>query len=189
MTAKSKGGDRVIISRPMKGRLDKQNVKKLYTTAFPREEQLPWWVLCLQVRLRKAELTCYERDGIFCGFTLTSSTAQVQFVMFFAVEADLRGKGYGTGILELLKVQNPQRPIILNVEPLDDEADNAAQRVSRMRFYEKNGFYDTGYEIDEVGGTFRILSTRQRLDVEAYLTMFQRMSFGLWRPEIREVQK
>jgi GNAT superfamily N-acetyltransferase len=163
--------------------------KKLYLSAFPKEELLPWWVLRLMTLPKGAAITSYYTGDDFCGFTHTTITDEVVYVMFFAVQDELRGKGYGSAILEYLKQDNPGKPIILNVEPLDERADNAQQRISRMRFYEKNGFYDTGYEIDEVGGTFRILSTRKKLDVEAYLTMFQRMSFGLWRPEIREVQK
>ena len=75
---------------------------------------------------------------------------------------------------------------MLNVELLDPGAENYAERCSRVAFYKKNGFYDTQYDIDEVGGTFRVLATRQTLDVEGYLQVFRKMSFGLWRPYIRK---
>jgi hypothetical protein len=56
-----------------------------------------------------------------------------------------------------------------------------------MRFYEKNGFFDTGYNIAEVGGVFRVLSTVPELDVRAYRNVFRKLSFGLWNPEIMKI--
>lgn len=176
----------MIISKPLGSSTHSRKARNLYRTAFPKEEQLPWLLLRFMTALRLAQLNCYERDGVFCGLTVISSTPKVRFVMFLAVEEALRGTGCGSEILAQLK---GKRPVILNVEPLDDQAQNAAQRVLRMRFYEKNGFYDTGYEIDEVGGTFRVLSTEPKLDVPSYSEVFGKMSFGFWRPEIREVEK
>ena len=108
-------------------------------------------------------------------------------VLFFAVNADFRGRGYGSAILTYLKEKNPNRSVILNVEPLDEEAENAEERIRRMRFYEKNGFFDTGYDIEEIGGTFRVLATEKEIDMEAYLRVFGKMSFGLWKPKWAKV--
>lgn len=162
--------------------------KRLYYKAFPREERLPWWVLRLMTAQKDAKLTAYDHGNEYWGFTHTTATDDVLFIMFFAVEDDLRGKGCGSAILEHLKQHNPGKTIILNVEPLDDAAENAMQRVQRMHFYEKNGFHDTGYNIAEVGGVFRVLSTKPVLDVDAYLRVFRKLSFGLWRPEITAIK-
>lgn len=162
--------------------------KKLYSRAFPKEERLPWWVLRLMTTQRGVELTAYYQGSEFWGFTHTTVTEDVLFVMFFAIQDDLRGKGCGSAILEHLKQHNPGKAIVLNVEPLDDAAPNAAQRVSRMRFYEKNGFFDTGYDVAEVGGVFRVLSTQPALDVKSYLRVFRRLSLGFWKPEITAVK-
>lgn len=165
---------------------EKAAVKQLYHSAFPKEEQMPWWLLRLISLRRDMGITAYYSDGAFCGMTVTVGTEQYLFVLFFAVADDCRGQGYGSEILTVLQRENPNRPIVLNVEPLDESAENAAQRVMRMRFYERNGFYDTGYNIDEVGGTFRVLSNRP-LNVDGYRRVFSRLSYGLWRPYIRTV--
>ena len=86
-----------------------------------------------------------------------------------------------------LKEQYPGKAIVLNIELLDPDAENYDDRVRRLRFYEKNGFHDTGYNIDEVGGTFRILSTAKEFDPDAYLAVFKWLSFGVWRPRITKV--
>ena len=163
--------------------------KELYAQAFPKEERLPWWVLRLSTLVPDVALTAYYDGANFCGFTHTTSTDKVLFLMFFAVQSDLRGKGYGSAILDYLKRQNPGKAIVLNVEPLDPTVSNAQERVNRMLFYRKNGFYDTGYDITEVGGIFRVLSTVPKLDTNAYRKVFRKISLGLWRPKITEVTK
>ena len=135
-----------------------------------------------------ASITSYELEDVFCGFTHTTVTNDTVFVMFFAVQDGFRGKGCGSAILEHIKKHNPGKALILNVEPLDDSADNAQQRIKRIRFYEKNGFYDTGYDIKEVGGTFRVLSTQPVLNTESYLRVFHKLSFGLWKPKITQIR-
>ena len=169
----------------MEWKKDLAPARALYSRAFPKEERLPWWVLRLSALVRGVELTAWYEGGNFCGFTHTTATEDVLFVMFFAVEEGCRGRGYGSAILSRLKQSG--RKIILNVEPLDETADNAAERVRRMAFYQKNGFFDTGYDIEEVGGVFRVLSTVPELDVEGYLKVFRRLSFGMWRPKIEKV--
>ena len=119
--------------------------------------------------------------------THTTVAGDVLFVMFFAVSEKLQGQGYGSAILDFLKKQNPGKQILLNVEPVDVPAENLPQRQRRMQFYVKNGFYDTGYNIAEVGGTFRVLATTRVLDTRAYLQVFAKISFGLWKPEITKV--
>lgn len=127
----------MVISKPIGNSAHGQRAKILYENAFPKEEQLPWWLLRLMTALRLTELNCYECDGVFCGLTVMRTTPKVQFVMFFAVEESLRGQGYGSSILELLK---GERPVILNVEPLDDQAQNAAQASAGCAFMRKTAF-------------------------------------------------
>ena len=161
-----------------------KQVRKLYLEAFPKEERLPWWVLRFTTVLNGVELSAFYDDGEFCGFTHTTITNDTVYIMFFAVNENLRSKGYGSAILEKLKQMHSGKTIILNVEPLDGQAANADQRVKRMRFYERNGFYDTGYNSTEVGGIFRVLSTKPNLDIKAYLRVFHKISFGFWQPRV-----
>ena len=177
-----------MTSKRWKAVADKAAVKELYRNAFPKEEQMPWWLLRL-ISLRKdMGITAYYDGDTFCGMTVMVGTKEYLFVLFFAVADGHRGQGYGSEILSLVKRENPHRPIVLNVEPLDETADNAAQRVDRMRFYNRNGFFDTGYNIDEVGGTFRVMSN-SALDPQAYQGVFRRLSYGLWKPYIRKVEE
>ncbi len=161
--------------------------KELYISAFPKYERLPWWVLRLLTLNKNANITCYYDEEQFCGFTYDVTTDSILFLMFFAVNDELRGKGYGSAILEYLKKNHPDKAVTLNVEPIDPTAENAHERVRRIEFYKKNGFFDTNHNIDEVGGTFRVLSTKMELDKEAYLKAFTGITLGLWRPKITKL--
>ena len=163
--------------------------KNLYHTSFPKEERLPFWVMRALALKKGIDFTCYYDENEFCGFTYTASKGNILFVLFFAVETSLRQNGYGSAILQYIKEQNPDKTIVLNVELLDPRADNYEERVKRFAFYKKNGFYDTGYDIEEVGGVFRVLSTSPILDTVAYSRVFKKMSFGLWNPKIMRVEE
>ena len=165
-------------------KFDFSEANRLYRAAFPKEERVPLGLLRLLTLRRGVDLICYCEGETFCGFTYTVTDGNVVFVLFFAVDEALRGRGYGSSILKLLREKNPGKTVILNVEPLDPNAENAEERVRRVRFYENNGFFDTGYDIDEIGGTFRVFATEKCIDVGAYLKVFGRMSFGLWKPKI-----
>ncbi len=163
-------------------------IKTLYTTAFPKEEQMPWWLLRLLTVNPAVELTGYYDGETFCGLTFTAWREQVLFVLFLAVDDSRRGQGYGSAILSFLKEHHPGKTIMLNVELLEEDAPNLQERINRMAFYKKNGFFDTGYNIREVGGVFRVLSTDPKPDMQAYQRVFGTMSLGLWKPPITKVK-
>ena len=164
-------------------------IKKLYQTAFPKEELLPWWIVRLLNMQKRVSLTGYYHGETFAGFTFSATEGDILFILFFAVEESSRGKGLGSEILQYLKDSNPGKTIVLNVEPLDESAENNDQRIRRMAFYKKNGFYDTGYNIREVGGVFRVLATAPELDTAAYGKVFRKITLGLWRPEMTKIEK
>jgi GNAT superfamily N-acetyltransferase len=161
-------------------------LRRLYHTAFPKEEQMPWWLLRLISLRQDMGVEGFYAEDQRRGLTVSVATEEVLFILFLAVDEDCRGQGWGSTILNQLKEAYPGRTILLNVELLDPAAENYDQRLRRMRFYKKNGFFDTGFDIDEVGGTFRVLGTAPRLDVEAYLRVFAKLSFGFWKPYIRK---
>ncbi len=168
---------------------NRREIKELYFSSFPKHEQMPWWLMRLLATQPGVEIAGYYEEDLFCGFTYTVATEGMLFVMFFAVNGEIRGKGYGSAILGLLKQNHPGKTVLLNVEPLDENAENYDQRVRRFKFYKKNGFFDTGFDIDEVGGTFRVLASSPEMDPEAYLGVFKKMSRGLWKPKITKAEQ
>ena len=177
----------IITTSNVKNAQNKTEIKSLYRAAFPREEQLPWWLLRLWNALGRGDLTAFYDADAFCGFTFSATQGDILYVMFFAVADEIRGQGYGSAILDHLKQTNPGKTILLNVELLDETAPNYDQRIRRMGFYRKNGFCDTGFNIREVGGVFRVLSSTSRMDAQAYQRVFMKLSYGFWKPKITKV--
>ena len=173
-----------LSAKNFKNSSDRTAIKNIYLKSFPKYERLPWWMLCFLTVRKGIDITAYYDGENLCGFTYTVTEGNILFVLFFAVEDTIRGKGYGSAILDYLKASNSEKSVLLNVELLDPSADNYLERVRRFRFYEKNGFYDTKYDIEEVGGVFRVLATMPTFDKKEYLRIFRKMSFGFWKPRI-----
>lgn len=164
-----------------------KQVKKLFEQSFPKEERVPWWILRLNTRRAGFDLWAWLDGDTFCGFTLETTVGDLHFLMLLAVESAMHSKGYGSGILSVIRQEH--ETIVLNMEPMDETAPNYPERCRRLAFYKKNGFFDTGCDVWEVGGKFRILSTKPRLDLEAYGKIFKWLSFGLWNVKLKQEEK
>ena len=156
--------------------------KALYIQAFPKEERLPWWLLRLNAQRQGINLTAWLDGEQFCGFTASVTVDGMHFLLFFAIAESLRGKGFGSVVLSQLRQE--YKTVTLNVEPLTDTAPNLEERKRRFAFYQKNGFFDTGYHVWEVGGKFRVLSTTQSLELNAYKRIFRKLSLGFWNVKL-----
>ena len=178
-----------LSEKNFKNSSDRTAIKNIYLKSFPKYERLPWWILRFLAVRKGIDITAYYDGELLCGFTYTVTEGNILFVLFFAVADTVRGKGYGSAILSYLKESNPGKSVLLNVELLDPSADNYEERVRRFRFYERNGFYDTKYDIEEVGGVFRVLATAPTFDNKEYLRVFRKMSFGFWRPRIMQAER
>ena len=49
------------------------------------------------------------------------------------------------------------RTVVLEIEPLDDDAPNIEQRRRRLAFYERGGFALTGYRIHEGDQSYSVM--------------------------------
>ncbi len=170
----------ISLTSSLKEHSIKNKVKVLYLSAFPKYERLPFWVLMALHRLGRATFTAFLSGGEFCGFTYSVTVKGAHFIMFFAVEESLRFNGYGSAILSKIKSVYSSDDVVLNVEIPSEDAHNLSERLKRIEFYRKNGFFDTGYNVREVGGEFRVLATDGKFDFDAYKKVFRKFSFGFW---------
>ena len=159
-------------------------IKKLYISAFPKDERLPWFVLRLSALRKDIRLHAYLDGDTFCGFTHSVTRHGLHFLLFFAVEESLRSRGYGSAILSALKQEH--KTLVLNIEPLNPDAPDFPQRQNRYRFYRRNGFYDTGCHVEEKDGIFRVLSTAPEVDTFAYRKLLRHLTLGLWKEKVLE---
>lgn len=164
-------------------------VKTLKDKAFPQNEQIPMWLLLLWARWSCAKFTAYYDGVSFCGITYTMQNREAVFVLYLAVNGRMRSKGYGSAIIQELKTRNPGKTLLLNVEPVDETANNSVQRQRRIDFYKKNGFYETGYRITDKRENYDILSTSKEFSISLYQDLLRQFSFGFYRPSVHKIQK
>ena len=161
--------------------------KALQKRAFPKNEQYPFWILRLMACRKGIDYFAHYDNDLFCGISYTSSTDKIMYVLYLAVNDEIRSKGYGTLILKHLKEMGGNREITLNIEPLYENADNYEQRIKRMKFYEKNGFRDTGYRLVDKTGEYAVLSTSDNFSIEDYKKAISKIGMNLYKPKIVKV--
>ena len=145
-----------------------EKIKQLYETAFPEDEQIPWDDLIRLVGEMPLDFTAYYDGEVmeqqehnqscmnfvesrqnstesqdFIGFTIVYPRKSFNWLWYFAVNKELRGKGYGQQILTKLIERYEDQPFVLDMESATQVCDNLEQRKQRRTFYLRNGFKDT----------------------------------------------
>ena len=125
------------------------NVFDLYEKAFSDAQRVPPQILRYRMRNGKAGFNIiYEHDN-WIGFIYNVEYMDIVFVQFFAISELCRSRGYGSKVMDLMRELHSGKRIVLNIEELDEKAQNHQQRIKRKAFYEKNGFKPSGYIVKE----------------------------------------
>ena len=127
-----------------------EDVRRLYESAFPKEEQIPWKDLMRLMKTMSLDFTVYYEDGNLVGLTIVYPRKQFNWFWYFAVPEELRGQGIGQRILTQLIERYKGKSNILDMESPEQICENSEQRKRRHAFYLRNGFRDTG-----VGKSFK----------------------------------
>lgn len=165
---------------------DYAEIVKLMKTAFPKNEQFPMWLLRLLACKKSIDFTAYYDEELFAGVSYTAMSDNMIFILFLAVNSNIRSKGYGTAILEHIKKNSNGKTITLNIEPVIESAENYEQRKSRLLFYERNGFNVTEYMIEDNGENYLILSNTSEYSIADFKEVIKKMSFGLYNPKVHK---
>ncbi len=126
-----------------KANANDNQLKLLYQTAFPENEQIPWNDLIRLIEEMNLDFTAYYEDNNFIGFTIIFPHKKFNWFWYFAVIPELRGQGKGRKILAALIEKYKGKNIVLDMESPKQECDNKEQRIRRHNFYSRNGFRDT----------------------------------------------
>ncbi|MBP5688320.1 MAG: GNAT family N-acetyltransferase [Muribaculaceae bacterium] len=125
-------------------------LRRLYETAFPEEEQIPWRDLMRLVDVMPLDFTAYYDDERLMGFTIVYPRRSFNWFWYFAVPEQMRGRGVGQIILSQLIEKYKDSTNILDMESPEQMCENQSVRRRRHDFYLHNGFRDTG-----VGRSFK----------------------------------
>lgn len=166
-----------------------RRVKKLYVETFPAEQRIPFWALRLRAGMNGMEVTAYTEDGVFCGFSYYVVLDDLTYLYYLAVEPEMRDRGLGGQMLDMLAAKRPDVPLAIDIEMRDRNADNARQREARRSFFMNNGFAPSGSGFKD-GGVFEILVRGTKPENPSrYASAIDRLAFGLTQTLIRPVKE
>lgn len=159
---------------------DYKTLKKLYVSAFPRNERPPFFILRTRAERGLGDFHIIKDGEKFVGFAYVIPYADMAYLYYFAIDGEIRGKGYGSeAISELKKIYEGKR-FFLAREMLDENSENYGQRVKRHAFYIKNGFTDLPVKIKEASVTFDVMGIGGAVGKEEYKALMDGF-FGKFR--------
>ena len=136
----------------------KDELEKLYLSAFPKEERFPFWILEECSKEDNSDLNVVLDNDKFVGMCYIVNCDGAYYLMYLAVQEELRNKKYGSKILEDLKEK--YKTLFLSVDIPTDETS-----IKRKNFYLKNGFYDTNKYYEDTGVWYEILCTDNEYEI------------------------
>ena len=83
-----------------KVKLSNKNVKKIYLDAFPKKERIPFFMMVLLTKITHTEFLAFYDKDLLCGLVYSATIGNITYIIFFAVDKDIRSKGYGSKILD-----------------------------------------------------------------------------------------
>ena len=136
-------------------------LRRLYETAFPVEEQIPYDDLVYLLDAMDIDYTAYYEGEMLVGLTMVLRLPKYNWGWYFAVQDQLRGKGIGQGILTaVLDKYRDGNPFVIEIEsPLQPDAPNHEQRKRRHAFYLRNGLKYTDASRTYEGITYTIMTS------------------------------
>ena len=144
----------------------------LLKSAFPKKEQTPMLLLLIGALRKSTHFRAFYDGDKFAGLLYTIENDRYYFILYLAVNPEMRSGGIGGEILDYAYVQAGDKIIVLNVEPLDSSADNHEQRERRIAFYARHGICETGYAFSMDGVKYSVLaSDTKKFNPKAYSDM------------------
>ncbi len=147
---------------------EQRAIKRLYKTAFPKNERAPFWMLVSRVKKRRAVLLCAKDGERLIGMAYLVEGETAVYLFYYAICGDCRGMGYGSKVLSELIKRYEGRKLFLSRETLDSSADNYSERLRRHSFYLRLGFEDQPELVSEGGVIFDTMSIGGRVTPDEY---------------------
>lgn len=113
--------------------------KGLYACSFPLFEQRTEEQQRTAFDNPSYHLVAYEANEILVGFISYWEFDDYLYIEHFAINARMRGKGYGSDILRSF-IRSTEKIILLEIDPVTDNVSEA-----RLSFYKTCGFHENPY--------------------------------------------
>lgn len=163
---------------------DKERLYAINDEAFPEWERIPSGQMLAVMEQYDCTAWAIYHDNTMVGFAsvMHSEDYSIGYIWFLAIAADCRGCGYGSATLRLLKEEYSGSQLVLDMEQLTPEANNYNQRISRLRFYERNGFSRAFMGMSYFGMDFELMSCPTPLRLNDFKSMLSKIANNGFRP-------
>lgn len=168
-------------------RQDYKWIYQLYFASFPLAERKPFSRICRNCRNGRMEMWVIKENTAFLGFFVCAVYEEMVLIDYFAVIPSKRGKGVGGDALKLLSEVYPDYSIFLEIEPENEKAQNALQRVRRKNFYLRCGFQETGIKWNMYGVPMEVLCYQKQLSLNQCEKMYRYLYGRFWFLPIRRI--
>lgn len=161
-----------------------KKVKEVYMDSFPKKERMPYLMMLLMAKKEDTNFLAFYDEDVFCGFVYMARSNNIIFVMFLAVDRNIRSKGYGSKILNEIFSLYPNDKIIISIERCDVDAEDIDIRLRRKDFYLRNGFIESGYLIELEHIKQEIIVKNGQFDKDEFSSFLKKYSNGVMKPPI-----
>lgn len=143
-------------------------IKRLYRRAFPKCERKPFSLIMKWYKKGKSDIWYFCDEKGFLGFSTTINGESEILIDYFTVDDKRRGNRNGTKMIKALLENYAPLGVFLEIEMLDEKADNYPQRVRRRKFYLAAGLEPLGTYAKLFGTDMELLGVRCSMDYEKY---------------------
>ena len=171
----------VDIKRPI-GLLQWLEIYHLYQSAFPASEKKPFSMIRSMHKKGKSDVWYCEENGKFAGLVITINGPDKILLDYLAVAKNRRGQGFGSRILQKMREQYAGKGVFLEIEIVDEAADNYEERKRRKQFYLSNGMIPMNVFVELFGVDMELLGFDCALTFEEYHD-FYRDNYNAWAAE------
>lgn len=147
-------------------------IYELYMEAFPEDERKPFKLIEEKVHEGKMEILALEEEEKFVGLAITILHQDMVLMDYFAIEASCRGQGIGGRAIELLKERYQDRRMFLEIEVIDENAANNAERIRRKAFYKSHGLTEAKIYVSLFGVEMELLTVNCELTYDEYYSVY-----------------
>lgn len=150
-----------------------KQIKQLYFSAFPSEERAPFYLIIKRTKRENVDFLAIYCEKKWVGMIYIINYLDLSYVFYFALDDSQRGQGIGSAVLREIHKLYSGRRFFLALEQLDKNAENYAQRLSRSRFYLKNGLKKLSISIKEGNVLYDAMGFGGEVKPEEYREMMK----------------
>lgn len=157
-------------------------IYRLYQSAFPASEKKPFSMIRSMQKKGKSDVWYCTEDGKFAGLVITINGPDKILLDYLAVAKKRRGQGIGSQMLKKMREQYDGKGVFLEIEIVDETAENYEERRRRKQFYLKNGMTPMNVFVELFGVDMELLGFDCLLTFEEYHD-FYRDNYNTWAAE------